>query len=695
LSADVSLLKNSQRQGAFRQIPGLRIVAFGCVGGACLAFQLALLHLLLVGFSVDSRLGESVANAIAFLLSTQVNFLLSRSTTWRDRRIDGMVWSARVKQQFAFNLLALVGLTINQAVFWLTSGRIGAVPASGLGTVAASAVTLVMSAVAVFPHASRTNSHGLPIRALPAFPAISLPLPRFRLLRRWWAVDRYEVIVFGFGLISAIVNFLYYFAQGHMLEYDDSISHPMIARRVLDSPTPGLSQIGGVWPPLPHLLTLPFIWNDWMYYSGTAGSIESMLCYIVVLVFTYRIARLIGCGPVPALLAAGIMAVNPNMRYMQSISMTELPLLCGIVLAVYFLLQWSRTESVWHMTGLIGAVVFASATRYEGWALWGAVFVAIAYVMIRRGWERAKQIDYGILYLVFSGFFIPLWAIWNKVIIQTGWLGFTNSEYASSSNWVTDNEPSNGHPWTAIKTYWYAMSNIGGTPLLLLSVAGLAGFLLRDRLKPGTSGVLVLLFPAPFFAFMLWAGQRPLHVPEVSGDMYNIRFALQMMPFMALMAASLVDEIVYFLRDRWYRVLMVSIAAVAVVAITPLTTITLDEPLAAQQYDNLRADQRVVGEWIDEHYTGGTVLMQTTGNEATVFYSHLPLERVIYEGTNENDVWRNALADPGTYVDWIFMRVKPGNYDKVAAAVVAIPGALDGFRLIYSTPEIQIYARNS
>jgi hypothetical protein len=177
--------------------------------------------------------------------------------------------------------------------------------------------------------------------------------------------------------------------------------------------------------------------------------------------------------------------------------------------------------------------------------------------------------------------------------------------------------------------------------------------------------------------------------------MYNIRFALQMMPFMALMAAVLFDEIIHFLRDRWFRVLAIAAVAVIAIAITPLTTITLDEPIAAQQYDNLRADQRAVGEWIEAHYTGGTVLMQTTGNEATVFYSHLPLDKVIYEGTNENDVWRNALADPQAYVDWIFMRVTPGKADKVAMAVVANPHDLDGFHLIYSTPEIQIYARNS
>jgi hypothetical protein len=322
--------------------------------------------------------------------------------------------------------------------------------------------------------------------------------------------------------------------------------------------------------------------------------------------------------------------------------------------------------------------------------------VAIGYVTVRQHWNSAKRLDYAIYYLVFAGFFIPLWAVWNKVIVQSGWLGFTNSEYAASSNWVTDSEPSTGHPWIAIKTYWYAMSEIGGLPLILLSIAGLICFLLRDRLKARTSGALVLLFPAPFFSLMLWSGQRPLHVPQIDGEMYNIRFALQMMPFMALMTAVLFDEVIYFLRDPWFRVLAASIAIGVAVLITPLHTITLEEPVAASHSDSVRADQISVGAWIEEHYPGdGRVLMETPGNEAALFYSELPLDQVVYEGVNKNNLWLNALQDPALYVDWVFMRITPDQPDKVATAMAENPHALDDFHLIYSTSSVQIYARNS
>ena len=44
---------------------------------------------------------------------------------------------------------------------------------------------------------------------------------------------------------------------GAVLLYKDSISHLEIARRVLDSTSPGLAQLGAVWLPLPIPSTPP------------------------------------------------------------------------------------------------------------------------------------------------------------------------------------------------------------------------------------------------------------------------------------------------------------------------------------------------------------------------------------------------------------------------------------------------------
>ena len=44
--------------------------------------------------------------------------------------------------------------------------------------------------------------------------------------------------------------------HGYLLLYGDAVAHLHIARRIFDSSNPGLSQLGSVWLPLPHLLLL-------------------------------------------------------------------------------------------------------------------------------------------------------------------------------------------------------------------------------------------------------------------------------------------------------------------------------------------------------------------------------------------------------------------------------------------------------
>jgi hypothetical protein len=66
---------------------------------------------------------------------------------------------------------------------------------------------------------------------------------------------------------QSLVSFAYYFSRG-LTVHQDSIPHLLVARRMLDSLTPGFGQLGGSWLPLPHVLMVPTIWNDFMYQTG-------------------------------------------------------------------------------------------------------------------------------------------------------------------------------------------------------------------------------------------------------------------------------------------------------------------------------------------------------------------------------------------------------------------------------------------
>src|SRR5450755_474754 len=90
---------------------------------------------------------------------------------------------------------------------------------------------------------------------------------------------------------ASVLSFLFYFQRGEVLLYGDAIAHINIARRVFDSKTPGLLQLGTVWLPLPHLLMIPFLISNEMWQRGVGGSIPSMAAYVFGVIGMFRLMR--------------------------------------------------------------------------------------------------------------------------------------------------------------------------------------------------------------------------------------------------------------------------------------------------------------------------------------------------------------------------------------------------------------------
>src|SRR6202140_1840658 len=98
----------------------------------------------------------------------------------------------------------------------------------------------------------------------------------------------------------SVFSFLFYFRYGDVLLYGDAVAHLNIARRVFDSKTPGLLQLGTVWLPLPHLLMVPFLFSTALWRSGVGGSIPSMIAYVLGVGGIFRLVRgALACGSVP------------------------------------------------------------------------------------------------------------------------------------------------------------------------------------------------------------------------------------------------------------------------------------------------------------------------------------------------------------------------------------------------------------
>src|SRR5438034_5315327 len=107
-------------------------------------------------------------------------------------------------------------------------------------------------------------------------------------IRRW---DPETALVAWIASVVSVASFFYYFHRGELLLYGDAVAHINIARRVFDSRTPGLLQLGTVWLPLPHLAMIPFLVSDRLWRTGVAGSIPSMIAYVFGTVGILRLAR--------------------------------------------------------------------------------------------------------------------------------------------------------------------------------------------------------------------------------------------------------------------------------------------------------------------------------------------------------------------------------------------------------------------
>lgn len=128
-------------------------------------------------------------------------------------------------------------------------------------------------------------------------------------------------------------------------------------------------------------------------------------------------------------------------------------------------------------------------------------------------------------YGAFAG--IALWLLWNTVIFGDP-LSFQRGEYAKPSQWVVEGATAIGNMSYSFWTYTYAiLCSVG--PLALVGTLALVPYLYYKCFSPDSLAPLTLTSMYPFFVLMIYLGQRPLNVPQLAGQPYNVRFVLVML----------------------------------------------------------------------------------------------------------------------------------------------------------------------
>lgn len=510
-----------------------------------------------------------------------------------------------------------------------------------------------------------------PVSKVPAFVEDADRSPLSSTKRRaWqhWSKDPWLLITSLVACVASTTALWYFFQNHQILLLGDTYSHMLIARRLIDNLTPGVAQLGGIWLPLPHILMLPFIWNDYLWHTGLAGSLVSMPCYVVSAVYLFLAARRLTHNSRASFIGALLFILNPNILYLQTTPLSELVLVATLTAASYYFLAWAQEGKLSHLIWSAASIFLATVTRYDGWVL----FVAFLVLIVLIGWikhQRRAQIEANLLtFGMLGGLGIVLWFLWCEVIFGDP-LYWQHSSFSSQAQQLL--LPQRQLPslrtkilltyhdfWQSLRTYTLdSMQNVG-LILFVLAVIAIVVFFLRRRVTPEMLAASVFLVPFAFYVLSLYTGQAIIFVPGASPEhapqslsFYNVRYGVEMVAPAALFLATLAS--------RWpmgrRQIILQVVLSITVIVQTALTAGGGIISLQESQYGIDCAPLHPMVVYLAQHYSGGKILEDTFSSGVNSLGSDVGVDfkDIIYEGSG--DLWNQALNNPVSMVDWVIV----------------------------------------
>jgi hypothetical protein len=543
--------------------------------------------------------------------------------------------------------------------------------------------------------------------------------------RRW---DHETALLAWLAACVSVLSFVFYFRRGEILLYGDAVAHINIARRVFDSRTPGLLQLGTVWLPLPHLLMIPFLFSNWMWHSGVGGSIPSMAAYVFGTLGIFRLVRSAltgtsesdGLTRVTAWAAAMVYAANPNLIYLQATAMTESLYLALFIWAVVYCNEFVQEAGSFddgEQSGIASSslvrcgicLTAACLTRYDAWFL-SAAICAAAVLVVALNPRYREQHRASLRTFVLLATAAPLfWLAYNAAVYRNP-LEFANGPYSAKA--IEQRTPGASHPGShdlqVAVSYFLKSAELNlaaenwQKPWILLALAGvltslIAGFARNSHslLNHSSTGrqlwpLLLLWIPQPFYALSVAYSGVPIFMPVWwPFSYYNVRYGLQLLPAFAVFATL---AFYFMARLAQSRAVTATLAGMALILVSASYISIWRDPVCFREAGiNSRtriALERELADFVKALPPDSTILMYLGDHVGALQEAGIPLRHVIYEGnhrswkqpTDAEGLWERALANPAQYADFVIafesdaVSIGASKQDLVPLAVLNVSG---------------------
>jgi hypothetical protein len=482
--------------------------------------------------------------------------------------------------------------------------------------------------------------------------------------------DRFALLAGLAGVLGGSLAAAWYARAGLTLSHYDAKAHLVVARRVIDSLTPGWKQIGAVWLPLPHVIQVLPTQVDVFYRTGAFATACSVLAFGVLAYACARLTLDATGSRVAAAAGLPVVLLNPDLLYLQATPMTEPLLLALVTLSVAMLARWVASGGRIGTTATGLALAASCLTRYEAWPVTAMALVLAALALWRRGAGPASALR-AVARLAVYPCTAVLWFFVQSKLTVGHW-------FVTGGFYVPDN-PDTGRPFKTIGSIWWASHHLNGYGVLICAVAGAAAVLLAGLRSPRRASSLVVLAlvgsaALPWYAFYI-------------GHPFRFRYMIPLVPALAVWAGIGVG-----LAGRW-RV----VVAAALVALTLAETRPLDAsaPMVIEaQLDRQHShDRRAVAAYLQAHRRGGTILASL--GSLSHFVQELSaigvnVRDVVHEGNG--DLWAAAVDRPSAHVEWILIEELSEGGDVLAARARAEPSFLDGFTRVAEGGGVALYS---
>ncbi|MBX4188325.1 MAG: glycosyltransferase family 39 protein, partial [Candidatus Doudnabacteria bacterium] len=428
-------------------------------------------------------------------------------------------------------------------------------------------------------------------------------------------------------------------------------------------------------------------------------------------IYLYKLTFIITKNKLAGFVTAFVFIANPNILYLQSTPMTELPLLAFFLLSSYYFIRFILSESNFNYILLAALFGFcATLTRYDGWFLVivEAAVMALVYFPIKFHWySKLSKIFYWdrftwqklqghvVLFASLAFFGIVLWLAWGYLILGDP-LYFTHSEFSAKSqqqSWLARGElPAYHHIGQSI-TYYTATtwSNIGSV-VFLMAMVGCAAYLFDRKIQHRWLLLIILSVPFVFNVVTLFLGQSVIFIPQVTAsnfewNLFNVRYGVMMVP----LAAFAVGYLFYKVKPAFK--VIVALALVAQASMYPFgieKVISYEDGVAG--LSSASAKIPTAQYWVNDHYDHGLVLVDDFARTLSIVRTSIPMQNMIYVGNKP--YWDESLKAPEKYARWIIMQKDDAVWKSILDDQNTQDRLYKYFEKTYTSPEILVFRRN-